>query len=83
MGSMANRRKLGGNRQGVQNRDSRKKVYREDEQMKYIIEAWLLDDEDKEIFIHEEYNDRRMFDIRYTQLTENFDEEIKTYMGQA
>ena len=51
--------------------------------MKYIIEAWLLDDEDNEVFIHEEFNSRRAFDIRYTQLAENFDEEIKTYVEQA
>ena len=51
--------------------------------MKYIIETWLLNDEGEEEFIHEEFNTRQAFDIRYTQLTENFDEEIKTYIGQA
>lgn len=51
--------------------------------MKYIIEMTLIDDEDNEVFIHEEFNNRRAFDIRYTQLAENFGEEIKTYMEQA
>lgn len=51
--------------------------------MKYIIEMTLIDDEDNEVFIHEDFDNRRMFDIRYTQLAENFDEKITTYVEQA
>lgn len=45
--------------------------------MKYIIEATLINDENQEVTIHEEYSTRWEADQRYCQLALNYDEPIK------
>lgn len=44
---------------------------------RWIIYGIITDDNGKKVSFREEFDNQRDFDIRYTHLAENFDDEIK------